>query len=430
MKIVFVSKEYPPSPRSYGIGTYVFETSNALSRAGHQVTVIAASDDAVSSQDRMEGCVRVIRIPDVEKTVPGPLSWKALRNSRRLGIAYSVRAFQKAHELGTAYRADVARQLETLLDESCADIVEFAGYRGESLVWARMPRRIPMIVRVHGRTAWTNRSWDSFFIPRQRLVNQWETRELMAADRLSSVAAHLVPTLARRVGASRVHTIHNGIDTRSWSIWRERSESLTNNDILYVGSHVRMKGVFLLIEAAEDLRRTGWTGRLVLVGRQGDDYARYVRRFGNSLPEWICALGHCPRERLAGLYATAGVCCLPSYYEGFNYTGLEALASGAILVVSSAGSEELIGADAGYAVPAGDRTALDAVLRKALSLDEATRQAKRRQAMQSVHDRFDIETIARQTAAWYYSVIDEFQSARSPGRESRALSGAAKTGAA
>src|ERR1035438_8032142 len=90
MKIVFVSKEYPPSPRSYGIGTYVFETSNALSRAGHQVTVIAASDDAVSSQDRMEGCVRVIRIPDVEKTVPGPLSWKALRNSRRLGIAYSV----------------------------------------------------------------------------------------------------------------------------------------------------------------------------------------------------------------------------------------------------------------------------------------------------------------------------------------------------
>ena len=430
MKIAFVSKEYPPSPRSYGIGTYVFETSNALSRAGHQVTVIAASDDAVSSQDRIEGCVRVIRIPDVEKNVPGPLSWKALRNSRRLGIAYSVRAFQKARKLGIAYRAGVARQVETLLDESCADIVEFAGYRGESLVWAKMPRRIPMIVRVHGRTAWTNRSWASFFIPRQRLVNQWETRELLAADRLSSVAAHLVPTLTRRVGASRVHTIHNGIDTTSWSMRRAHSESLTNNDILYVGSHVKMKGVFLLIEAAEDLRRAGWTGRLVLVGRQGDDYARYVRRFGNSLPEWMCVLGHYPRERLAGLYATAGVCCLPSYYEGFNYTGLEALASGAILVGSSAGNEELIGADAGYAVPTGDRTALAAALRTALSLDEATRQARSRLAMQSVHDRFEIEPIAEQTAAWYSTVIDEFQSARCPQRESRAQSSEAERGAA
>src|ERR1035438_6263685 len=161
----------------------------------------------------MEGCVRVIRIPDVEKNVPGPLSWKALRNSRRLGIAYSVRALKKVRELGVAYRAAVARQLEALIDEDCADIVEFAGYRGESLVWAKMPRRIPMVARVHGKTAWVNCSWTSRLVPRQRLLNAWETRELTSADHLSSVARHLVPTLLKHVDASRIHTIYNGIDT-------------------------------------------------------------------------------------------------------------------------------------------------------------------------------------------------------------------------
>jgi glycogen synthase len=45
MNIVFVSKECPPSPRSCGIGTYVWETGRALAQRGHKVTIIAASDD-------------------------------------------------------------------------------------------------------------------------------------------------------------------------------------------------------------------------------------------------------------------------------------------------------------------------------------------------------------------------------------------------
>lgn len=410
MKIVFVSKEYPPSRRSYGIGTYVYETGAALRRAGHQVTVIAASDDAVMSQDRMEGGVRVIRIPDVEANVPGPLTWSALRKSRRLGISYTIRAYQKALKFGIAYRSDVATRLEGLLDQDCADIVEFAGYRGESLLWAKMPRRIPMIVRVHGRTAWMSRSWTTLLSPQQRLVNQWETAELMAADRLSAVAHHLAPALRQRVPAWRVHTIPNGIDTRPWSARSEDGDALTDRDILYVGSLARMKGVFLLIEVAQELRRSGWPGRLVLAGRQGEEYSRYIRRFRNGLPGWISALGHYPRERLASLYATSGVCCLPSYYEGFNYTGLEALASGAILVASSAGTEELIGSGAGYVFPAGDRRALANVLRKVLALGDSDRHAMRQRAMQSVRERFEIGAMAKRTADWYREVLSEFHS--------------------
>jgi glycosyltransferase involved in cell wall biosynthesis len=419
LKVVFVSKEFPPSPRSYGIGTYVYETSKALSLAGHQVTVLTASDSALAGLDSIDAGVRVIRIPDAEKNVPGPLSWKVLRKSRRLGLVYSIRALKRVHELGITYRTAVARQLETLIDQSCADIVEFAGYRGESLVWAKLPRRIPMVARVHGRTAWVDRSWTSRIVWRQRLLNDWETRELESADRLSSVARHLEPTLIKRVSESKVHTIYNGIDTTTWSEKRNVGEKLLSDDILYVGSHVRSKGTFLLIAAAEELRSAGWAGRLILVGRGGDQFDSYISRRWKVLPDWIHVLGHLMRERLASLYATAGVCCLPSYYEGFNYTGLEALASGAILVGSSAGTEELIGPDAGFPVRVGDQQALVWALRAALTLEEGTRQTYRLRAMQSVNDRFEISAIAEQTVAWYRSVIREFRSNQEPNRVTR-----------
>src|ERR1700681_745779 len=105
--IILVSKEYPPSPRSYGIGTYVWEAARAFSGAGHRVTVLAAADNAVSEEDKIEGGIRVIRIPDVERYVPDPLTWRALRGSRSLGVVYAARAFHKAQKFGFTYRMAV-----------------------------------------------------------------------------------------------------------------------------------------------------------------------------------------------------------------------------------------------------------------------------------------------------------------------------------
>ena len=66
MKIVFVSKECPPSPRSYGIGTYVWETGRALAHIGHNVSIIAASDDGYLTSSIPSPRITVIRLPDDE----------------------------------------------------------------------------------------------------------------------------------------------------------------------------------------------------------------------------------------------------------------------------------------------------------------------------------------------------------------------------
>lgn len=413
MKIIFVSKEYPPSPRSYGIGTYVWESANALSRAGHQVTVLAASDDALSRRDRIVEGIRVIRLPDVEKNVPRPLTWELVTSSRSLGTVYSLQAYWKVRRLGIAYRTAVSECLEKLIDEGSAEIVEFAGYRGESLVWAARHRRIPMVVRAHGRTAWVHRSWRSWVVPRERLMNAWETKELIAADRVTVVAPHMIQNVSKRVNVSRIHAIYNGIDTARWLAINEGGEQLTAKDVLFVGSLVKSKGTFLLIEAAEMLRRTmHWDGRLLLVGRCGTEFENYVRRRWksvSSLPNWIRALGHCERDSLDSMYATAGVCCLPSYNEGLNYTGLEALAAGAILVGSSQGMAELIRGGAGFLFPAGDRNALCSALASALALDQDARQSMRARGRLVAHRDFNIAMIAEQMVESYRAIIQNFR---------------------
>ena len=129
MKIVFVSKEFPPSARSYGIGTYVWEISRSLRDAGHKVTVIAASDDAVSHSDTVIDKVRLIRLPDIEKKAPDPLTWNSFRSSRSFGCVYAARAYWKVRRMGFAYRAQVAERLEKLIDEDCADIADRAAPR-------------------------------------------------------------------------------------------------------------------------------------------------------------------------------------------------------------------------------------------------------------------------------------------------------------
>lgn len=62
MHIVYVTREYPPSLRGGGIASYVKEMAHGLYELGHQVTVIAASDDTRLSSEYDDNGVRVIRL--------------------------------------------------------------------------------------------------------------------------------------------------------------------------------------------------------------------------------------------------------------------------------------------------------------------------------------------------------------------------------
>lgn len=384
MNIVFVSKECPPSPRSWGIGTYVWETGRALANAGHNVTIIAASDDGQSTSSMPSPRMTVIRLPDDE-----------LGAEKRNII---VRTICAPIEQGIAYRRRIAECIATLVASHQADVIEFPGFRGESAIWLDERSSLPKVVRMHGLSAGTDTTWKDRLSATRRLQSTWERRELEAADVITAVSDHEASLVRVRFGPVGVRVVHNSIDTCRWrKLSMEASQAIAPNDVLFVGSLLANKGIFVLLRAAKLLRDTGWRGRLVLAGRTSGEFERFLRlrvACGMRLPDWVVNLGICKRERLAGLYRDAAVCCFPSFSEAFSYTCLEAMACGGLVVGSSrTGMAEMLTTDCGFLVTPGDVSGLVVALRSALSMSEEERKRMKEAAQQRARDLFDHDII-------------------------------------
>jgi glycosyltransferase involved in cell wall biosynthesis len=406
MKIVFVSKECPPSPRSSGIGTYVWETGRALANIGHDITIVAASDDGQMSSSTPFPRLSVIRLPDDEIDV-----------GKRNIVARTLRG---PIEQGLAYRGRVAKCLADLAAQNRADIVEFAGFRGESFVWLDSGSRLPMVVRMHGFTAGIDPNWKKRVSASGRCLNRWELREVLAADVITAVSENQAEPVRARFGGDRVRVVHNSIDTNWWhELSVHAQKELDVADILFAGGLATKKGIFVLLKAASRLRENGWRGRLFLAGRAYRDFERFMRlrsAVGRKLPSWVVVLGTCPRERLAGFYRDAGVCCFPSLTDPFPYTCLEAMTCGGIVVGSArTGMAEMLDDQSGFVAAPGDVTSLATALASALGLTATERAQMKEAAQQRTRECFDHRIILPKLIGFYGEAIELFNNRRSLG---------------
>jgi len=400
MNIVFVSKECPPSLRSCGIGTYVWETGRALAHIGHNVTIIAASDDGQLTSSIPSPRMTVVRLPDDELGV-----------GKRNIVARTLCA---PLDQGMAYRRRVAECIATVIDNHHPDVIEFPGCRGESVMWLTGQRPLPMVVRMHGFTAGIDAVWKDHVSATRRLQVNWERQELRAADVITVVAEHLAPSVRAQFGAGRVQVVHNSIDSDQWrKLSVDASQGVDPTDVLFVGSLVPNKGIFILLRAANLLRQTGWRGRLVLAGRTSSQFERFIRlraALGMKLPDWVVHLGMCQRERLAGLYRDAAACCFPSLIESFSYTCLEAMACGGLVVGSlRTGMAEILTGTCGVLAPPGDVSGLVVALMSALSMSDEERRRMKEAAQQRIRDRFDNGVIIPELLNVYNQTINSYR---------------------
>lgn len=311
-----------------------------------------------------------------------------------------------------AYRRRVAECLDRLIDEDRAEVVEFPGFRGESHIWAKGRRRIPMVVRMHGVTAWVNTSWKDYACATRRMQKRFETEELFAADRITLVAEHLRTAVTKRLPkTATVITVYNSIDTERWSTAANAAaDDVKPNDIVFAGSLTKGKGVFDLIEATDRLRaRTAWSGTLHLFGRTGGEFSHYVRkRWGSAgASPSIRIHGTVPRDILPSVYRSAGVCCFPSHFDAFGYMVIEAGASGGLAIGSrKTGMAELIeDGKTGYLVDPGNPEMLSATLRRALTMSSDAARRMRDDARAHVAARFDSSVIMSRLVGVYSEMV-------------------------
>lgn len=133
--------------------------------------------------------------------------------------------------------------------------------------------------------------------------------------------------------------------------------------LLYVGLWMRHKNLPGLIEAFRLIRQAGYKGILVITGegRPWDEDVQGLARAA-GVERAVLLPGSVSDPDLAVLYRRTDCFIFPSFAEGFGLAPLEALACGAPVVASRAGSlPEILGSAALYADPQDPRSFARAV---------------------------------------------------------------------
>jgi glycosyltransferase involved in cell wall biosynthesis len=133
---------------------------------------------------------------------------------------------------------------------------------------------------------------------------------------------------------------------------------------------IRQKNLAALKKAMTRLAARGLPHALVIAGgTAGGEPPELLEEIAADLPGVagrVAWLGHVDDAQLAGLMAEADAFCLPSLFEAFGLTALEALASGAPVVASNRGAlPEVVGEAAVVSEPSPD--GLEAALLRVLS---------------------------------------------------------------
>lgn len=117
--------------------------------------------------------------------------------------------------------------------------------------------------------------------------------------------------------------------------------------ILYVGRRDPYKNMPLLIEAFGRLKARGISGRLRIIGPADERYPEAPQRARElGLNDHIDWIGYVSPQDLIREYQQADVFVLPSRYEGFGLTVLEAMASGTPVICSNTSSLPEVTGDA------------------------------------------------------------------------------------
>lgn len=255
---------------------------------------------------------------------------------------------------------------QAVLPARCRGAVLFSPSNTGPLAVARQVVTIHDVVPLD-HPEWLNprfAAWYRFLIP--RLVRR--VRRVIAVSEFTK--CRLVATTG--LPPNRVTVIHNGVDARfkpqpAQGVERARAAlRLPPRYLLALGSLEPRKNLARLLRAWAALSAPERRGAcLALAGGAGRPGV--FARCPLTLPEDAVWIGHVPDTFLPALYSGAVGFVYLSYYEGFGFPPLEAMACGATVLTSGAGAIAEVAGDAAlYAAP-HDTGAIAGALRRLLA---------------------------------------------------------------
>jgi glycosyltransferase involved in cell wall biosynthesis len=384
MKHLIVCSEYPPAPTPPGgIGMYVVHIAKLLATHGETVHVVGPRWEgaARSVEELCDGRLIVHRV-GLDDAAPGAPATSGAQTHRE--ILSALRASEYPPQ---RFAWQSALLIEQLVEHEGIDVIEAQEWEAP-LYYFQLRRalgygprhRPPCIVHLHSPTEFIVRhnDWDEglpYFVHARRL----EGYSIAAADAWLCPSRFLARQAETRFGlpAGAIQSIP--LPVGESPLLERDAETWKSGSICYVGRLEPRKGVIEWVDAAVDVARHHPGARFDFVGANlnytnGTTVREHIeRRIPQQLKPRFTFHGSQDREGLFRLLRAARIAVVPSRWENFPNTCVEAMCSGLPVIASREGgmAEMVEDGRTGWLAPTADSRGLAEALVRALETHPA-----------------------------------------------------------
>jgi glycogen(starch) synthase len=384
---VMLSWEFPPRTVG-GIAAHLFNLSRELVKLDVETHIVTCDFPGAPENETVNGA-HVLRVDSYKTPSPDFATWDSLMN-----VNMQKETAALISSLGG--QVDIIHAHDWLV--------------ANAAVGLKHVFRTPLVATIHSTEIGRRNGLHTNY---ERMIHQTENWLAHESWRVICCSGYMSGQVRWAFGLSedRVTIIPNGVDVSVYqkgfdkAEFRKRFASPEEKIVLFVGRLVYEKGVQTLISAIPKILSRVNT-KFVVVGDGGmrDSLTRQVANM--RLARKVMFTGFLDEDSLTKLYRIADVCIVPSLYEPFGITALEAMAAKTPLVASNTGGlSEIIEHDStGTKVFPGNADSVAWGVTRVLS-DPGYANWIKLNAYQKALQVYDWAKIAKQTKEFYEQVL-------------------------
>lgn len=417
MRIWLLTSELPHEIAG-GIAQYIENVARLFAADGHEVIVIARTDTPYNRS--VDSGVSVIQVtPRYARLGDAPRDCPA--DDRHPAYPFNTLAYWPA--LSYQMAEEVWTLLKKLPPPDVIESQEYAAlpyYLLQRRLTERTPlREVPVIVHLHSPSFELARYNQE---PRYRFPEYWigqmEKFCIAAADALVSPSMFMAQCMQQQLQrALDIACIpYPLLNSALPALDSERGDEQTQ-EIVYVGRLELRKGVLPLVKACSGLWADGLDFRLTLIGGDTDfvpkstTVATFIRQ---RYARWIdsghlCVAGRLDHTEVLAKMRGAWAIAVPSIWENFPNTCIEAMGVGQVVLASAAGGQaEMIRKDGenGFLFDWTVNGDFERQVRVVLGLTNQERKRIGQQARRRIHDLCNPEPIIQRRIQHFQMIRD------------------------
>jgi len=393
IRVLHLSWEWPPHMIG-GLGRHVYHITRNLVRNGVETAVISISLPGVPASEEVDG-VHVRRVDPFRFRSTGFITWV---------LNFNEEMIEEALRLYDQWDFDLIHVHDWL-----------SGPAGIAL---KHILHKPLIATIHATEVGRR---GGVYNEEQFIIHSWEWRTTYEAWKVIVCSNYMLGEVVRVHGVpkDKLVMIPNGIDTSYIDSVSPRSGfrdlyAMSNERIItFVGRLVYEKGPDLVLAAFRELLNWNWELKLLIVG--DGPMREYLMELAHEWGIWskVYFTGRVDDQTLYSILKVSDLAILPSRYEPFGITILEAMATGVPVITTRVGGPDEIVRDwyNGVKVPPNN---VEEIVRtaKILLSNEELRMRIARNARESVLRWYTWDRIARWTKRVYQDTLEEYKTAK------------------